>query len=256
MSKLEHYRFLALITLDYLSEGYARSISYDGWAPLDDEFQKQKHLVEQYYERKESGKLKNKAEKLIAPFINNADVAFAAYILEKTNPSIDIFEGVKTHVFEILKLKKLLTRKDADAVSTVLRIYQQSNSGFEHEDVLKKMLLNYYESGKKGGVKTKSNPESKKQKNIKEIISPDGKKRLNITWNESGNDISTCVSIKFEKATGVVFSKACIDPDLNATWKNNDTIIITVTKKSCEESVRHLIVQSFDERVIVEYIEI
>ena len=61
-------------------------------------------------------------------------------------------------------------------------------------------------------------------------ISPDGKRKVRVTQSSAGEDASTIVTIDFPKANGATYGTKGIYPDIEASWKDNHTIVIETRK--------------------------
>lgn len=255
MSQLHYYRDLTKATLDYLTAHYSKSIIVDGRSYIGEYYAQQQLQADKYFQRKATSLLKKQFERLVDPLRKRGDQAFARFISERTNQEFDIFKELNERVRQIVARNKISSLDEVSEVSTVLNIHQRSGADPAYEEMLKGLLQQYlathHELQYKDQLKT-----ADKNNDRQEIISPDGRKRLHISRWRSGKSSSTTVSIIFEHASTGIYGKTGIDPVLTAAWKDNGTILISTGNEGLNEDLKYRTVQSFDEIVNIEYVEL
>lgn len=273
-SELKQAKDIALATIDYLLERLGGSIVYDEFDPVSDYYQQQKTIIEKYYKQRRLDRLQQKFISLTKGLQNSADINFAAYIKKKTDYDIDIFKDLSISINTIIEQKEIRNEQELKDVSTMLEVYKQTSKNEAMIEKLKNMLFDYSKVNqisrkekagysevisreKKDGKETVTMRVSTgpKPKHLKEqeAISPDGERRLCVTQWSDGKRASTYVTIIFPTSSGAVYGANGIC-DINAFWKDNATVVIE-TKKDYTGHTQHKIVRSFNDTIIIEYIE-
>lgn len=194
---------------------------------------------------------------LIEALKNRVDLEFGSYIKMTTGYNFDLFKVERSKVQSVLANGIIDTEEDSWAVNLMLRVYQTASDDFQTEEVLKKLLSDFYDREKESnkifkGKNLHSKVVKKLEKdgivtetieflshgklghfNIREAVSPDGKRKVTITERSDAKYPSTSVTISFDGACGPVYGTNDIYPDVNAFWKDNDTIVMGNKETLC-----------------------
>ena len=85
--------------------------------------------------------------------IRRGDLTFNDYIKEKTGWAIDIFETLEVRINEILEQNKINNKNQVDDLVIMLNIYQQQSVDQSKIDMLKTLLISYFD-----GIKMTKSP--------------------------------------------------------------------------------------------------
>jgi len=276
-TELHRKRSIVLATLDYLLDNYVGIIIYDDFDPVKDYYVQQQVQAEKYFKQRKLDRLDQQLHRLTEGFKHQVNLEFPHYIRERTGYEIDIFAYERNRVAGVLAKQRIDTEEESRSVSLILKsnqlVYQ------DKEEILKFLLRDLSERKKEFNELSQKSKKVSSQIvetverdgmitetiqicfgpkpvhfNQREVFSPDGKLRLTITESSDGRHPSTTITIFFEKASRPLYGTNGLYPDLNAFWKDNNTIIIE-TKKSYVKGFQHGKVQSFDDTVLVEYLE-
>lgn len=274
-AELEKHRVVLSTTLDYLLNQFTGTIVYDDFDPIKDYYEQQKIQAGKYFKQRRLDRLEEQLRRLTEGFKYQANLEFGKYIKEKTGYEIDIFAEERNWVEEVLGKQRIDTEKESLAVSLILRTNLMSK---DKENIL--LLIEDYHHRKKelderspknkkvsseiiktveeDGIITETIEISFGPKPLhfieREAFSPDGKHRVTVTEWSDGNHPSTSVNIFFDKANGPIYGANGLYPDINAFWRDNNTIVIE-TKKSYPNGLQLRKAQSFDDIIYVEYME-
>jgi hypothetical protein len=276
-TELEKHRAIVSATLDYLLDHFTGTIVYDDFDLIKDYYEQQKIQTGKYFRQRRLDRLGAQLRRLTEGFKHEVNQKFEQYIRERTGYEIDVLAEERNQVEEVLAKQTIDTEKEAIAVSLCLRTNRLVSQ--EEENSLKLLLEDYYESRREldkhrpkqekvnseiiktveeDGMITETIKISFGPKPLhffeREAISPDGKRRVTVTEWSDGKNSSTSVIIFFDKASGPIYGASGLYSDVNASWKDNNTIVIE-TKKSYFNGLQHRKVQSFDDIIFVEYIE-
>jgi len=276
-SESEKYKILVLATLDYLIDRHTGEFVCDGFDPVTQYFEEQKVQAEKYRHRGQPKKLMQQLERLVEGLRHRMDFEFEIYIIERTGYDLDLFADLKSFGEKIVLDGKIYNETQSRKVIELIRLYNQQNSDDKKKERLEKILSGYYgkpadrralNQGKTKVVKTEekegiitetiqvsfgSGPGHSEQR---EVLSPDGMRRLFIS-EYTGKDESyavTSVNISFKTSSGGIYAVKGIHPDINAFWRNNNTVVIE-TSKSYTGLMQHRLVQSFQDVIQIEYVE-
>jgi hypothetical protein len=280
-TELEKYRAILLATIDYLISKHAGSFVVDNEDFIGDSYQQQKLQTEKYFNQRRLDRLKQQFLRLTKGLQNQPDLTFGNYIKEKTGYDMDIFEDVRKRVDAIVEQNKINNEKELSDVNSMLHFYKQSQGNDQMMHKLKALFMDY--ANQKAALDKSVFPKKRKNEytkiiskveengvekttftaitgakpkhwEVEEVLSPDGKRRLHVTQWSDGKHASTCVSVIFPTASGAVYGVNGICPDVKAFWKNNSTIVIK-TNKDYLANIQCKEVRSFDDVIIIEYIE-
>jgi len=257
-SELKRYRDILLATLEYHIVQFKVG-EYGGEDRLAF-FQQLKKQVEENYQKGRLSILKQWFRDMSEGPRETRDLNYCTYIREKTGYDIDIFKGFQERIEKIINRKRIRSANEyRDVLQMVDNLCQQKPFDAVKVAILNKLLIAYDE--KITGRKI-SESNAVKQKNqrlfirkVFEIPSPDQKRMLTI--NEFGideTDCSTQVTINFRTSGAGVYGLAGINHDINAYWKDDNTIVIE-TRKDLKATQKWERVQSFQNVIKVEYIE-
>lgn len=274
-SELERHKAILLAALDYLEERFGGSLVYDEFDPATAYYQQQKTQTEKYFKQRRLDRLQQRLARLTKGMQNKGAFAFAAYLKEKTGYDIDLVEDVRKRVDTIVAQNEIRSQKELNDVFTMLQYYQTAAADEKGVEKLESLLSDYSKrsnetsrkrkgeftevisSVEKDGVKevTVSISTGPKPKHFAEqvAVSHDGNRRLRVVQWGDGKNASTYVDIMFPKASGVVFGMSGIH-DVKAFWKDNATIVIE-TPKNPTAHTQHKQVRSFDDIIMIEYME-
>jgi hypothetical protein len=275
-SELRRHRAILLATLDYLEERLGGSFVCDQCDPVAEYYQRQKIQTEKYFKQSRLDRLQQRLATLTNGLEKRVDLAFAAYIKEKTGYDIDIFEDLRNRVNSIIAQNEIRCQNELNDVGSMLRFYRETAADRKKVEKLKSLLTDYSKETKKISGKGKSGysevisivekdsieevtvriSSGPKPKHFEEKweTSPDGKRKLRIVQWSDGKHASTCVDVMFPTASGTVYDISGIHPDVKALWKDNSTIVIE-TKKLYPANAQHRQVRSFNDVINIEYIE-
>ncbi len=232
--------------------------------------------------------LKNKRNKLIKKFNQQMNYSlkknylqFEQYINEKIGYKLDLLAEVKKHVDKIMQQGKINNENEFDHAGILLdNLMEDGNS--EKTNQLKKLRKDYLENNlvashaakryskavnireKNGNVQelhvTIVGGPSPRHHEIRKTISPDENRFVIVQElghnKKARNNSTTSVQVHLEKSNGLIYSVSGIHSDINAFWKDNNTIIIETRKEyAALTRVKHRQVQSFDNTINIEYIE-
>ncbi len=251
-TELKRHRDIIFATIDYLLEQTAGSLIFDEFDPVTDYYQRAKQQTEKYYQKGRLDRLQQRLHSITENPRHTGDLRFGSYIREKTGYDIDIFESLRNRIDTIIEQKEIKNQKELRDVSTMLNVYQQTPGDQKKIDILNNLLIDFA----KRTSKPKSSRKNKHLSNqLSEAYSPDHQRKLIVAKSGTDeNNASTYVVIQFEHASGPIFGTRGINPNINAYWKDNSTIVIETKKDyivvtQCEQ------VQSFQDIVKIEYIE-
>jgi hypothetical protein len=274
---LEKHKVILSATLDYLMNHFTGTIVCDDFDPMKDYYEQQKIQVDKYFKQRRLDRLEQQFRRLIEHFKHSLYLEFEHYIRETTGHEINIFAKERTIVAEVLAKQRIDNEEESRVVNLMLTTNQFASRN--EEKVLKFFLVDFFTRKNQFGELSakKKNVSSEVVKivekdgiitetvqisvgpkpvhfNQREVLSPDGKRRFNITEWGDGKHPSTFVTVCFDKASGPVYGANGLYPDLNAFWRDNNTIVIQI-KKNYVSGLKHRKVQSFDDIIFVEYME-
>ncbi len=270
------YQTLVIATLDYLIDHYTGEFVYDGWDPVKQHYENQKVQAEKYGKKGQLGKLKKQLDEFVERLQINADLDFHDYIKKRTGFELNIFKDLEDFRDEVLLRGEIRDEIESRKLSRLLMYYERTGVDTEKQTGLYKILTDFHEKAatqqKQSGTSRVVRTEEKdgiitetievsfgprpKHHERREVLSPDGERRLYISeWmNNEGTQANTSIGISFKTASGGIYVVDGIHPDINAFWKNNNTVVIE-TSKDYSILSQHRLIQSFDDVVNVEYVE-
>lgn len=276
-TELEKHRVVVSATLVYLLNHFTGTIVYDNFDLIKDYYEQQKVQASKYFKLRRLDRLKEQLRRLTEGFKHQGNLEFGKYIRESTGYEIDIFAKEINQIEQVLAKQKIDNEEDSQAVRVGLRTNLLVCKG--KENILNLLLGDFYERKKelyqlspknkkvrteiiktveKDGIITTTVRTSFGPKPLhfieREAFSPDGKRRITVTEWSDGKHPSTNVTIFFDKVSGAIYGANGLYPDVNAFWKDNNTIVVE-TKKSYVNGLQHRKLQSFDDIILVEYIE-
>lgn len=257
-SELDRHRIIVLAAIDYFIKR-SRGINYGEPGPTTN-YEHLKKRAEDHYQKNRLSQLKQWLLDLTEEFRETGDLAFDQYIKEKTGYDLDIFGSFQDRIGKVIKRKRIKTENEyRDVLAMVDNLCQQMPVDQDKIDVLNSLLIDFDE--RVSGTKT---PKDKRTssgktnyfiKEVSESYSPDNKRKVTII--ESGrneNHASTQVAIQFGQSGAGVYAANGVNLGIKAYWKNNNTILVE-TRKDYLVLQKWEQVQSFQDIVIVEYIE-
>jgi hypothetical protein len=258
-SELKRHRLILLATLDYFIER-SKGINYGGFDPIA-HYQQLKEQTEENYQKGSLTRLKQWLRDMTEEPRETGDLSFSRYIKEKTGYDIDIFSSFQKRIDKIIERKQVRTESEyRDVLAMVDNLCQETPVDSDKIDLLNNLMLDF--DDKISGTKTPKSKRKASRKNkhfinqLSESYSPDKRRKLTLT--ESGTDenyAATQVLIQFEQSGAGVYAANGINLAIKTYWKDNNTIVIE-TKKDYVVIQRWEQVQSFQDVVKVEYLEI
>ncbi len=277
-AELEKNLALVLATLDYLLKINRGIIVYDDFDSVGSYYEQQKVQAQKYFELRRLDKLVRQFHKSLNSTKGRDALEVSKYIKEHSGYEIDLFAEEKKHIEAVLNKGRIDSKEERNAISFMLgtnkiakiekekikklRILYSDfcQKAFEAEKLSPKRKRGYTEITKieeKDGViiehiESSNGPKPKHFKERK-VMAPDGKRKLIISEVTIAKHSSTTVSIAFKNVTMGAFGMTGIHPELNAYWKDNNTIVIE--SKSFPPFSQTKKLRSFDDTVEIEYIE-
>ena len=143
-SELKRLKDILFVTVDYIilqieSEG----LSKNDFEVIADYYKQQKQQIEKYFQISRLDILQRRLHSLILFPIRKADLTFNEYVKERTGYEIDIFEGLRIHIEEIIAQNKITNKKQLGDVFTMMEIYRQTSVDQKKRDILENLLKNY-----------------------------------------------------------------------------------------------------------------
>jgi hypothetical protein len=251
-AELHRLRSILLATIDYLSQHNAGSFVTDGYDAIREYFNNQQLQTEKYFRQGRLDKLQQKLRNLTKGPQNRADLQFGDYIHNQTGYTLDLFAEARLRLDNILKKGEILTERDSRDAGTMLFVLEQTGEDPQKVSLLRHLFAKQMHKQQAKKASADPTPADIKEQ---EAIAPDGKRRLTVSQWTDGKNASTYVSIIFEKATGPIYGTSGLHPDIQASWKDNNTIVITTQKHYSLIGTQHRQVSSFDDVINIEYIE-
>lgn len=239
-----------MATIEYLLEKTASRVK---WGDLDPVAVHYQGLgIEKHFRKGNLPRLQKILGEATEGLRGAGDLEYSGYIKEKTGYDIDLFEGLPESIDKILQQKKIRNRNEYGDARAMHSIYRQTAGKEEHIDRLAHLLTDFearlagqQSAGKRGYILNE----------VSGSYSPDKSRKVTVT--ESGTDpnhLVTQVFVHFRGAGGSVYSAPGSNLGIRVYWKDNSTLVIE-TAKDLPASTRHEQVQSFDDIVMVEYLE-
>lgn len=276
-SILTKYNALVVATLDYLIENYTGEFVYDGCDPIRMHYQFEQKQAAEYEKLGDLQRLEQQLDLYTGRLLQNADFGFTDYIRQRTGYEFDIFNNLKIMGDEVLSRAEIADEAECRKVEHLLfmngklKLNHEENKKFvnllgnfrdkmrlvqENDPNISKVSRTEERDGETVEVVEISFGPQPKHSKRREIASPDKKRSLQISeWmHQNGEQAITSVGLSFRTASGGVYAVDGIQPDLNAYWKDNQTVIIE-THKGYKVLTQHRLMQSFDDVVKVVYIE-
>ncbi|RXF72285.1 hypothetical protein [Arcticibacter tournemirensis] len=271
------YQTLVIATLDYLIDHYTGEFVYDGWDPVKQHYERQKVQAEKYGKKGQLAKLKKQLDEFIERLQINADSDFHDYIKKRTGFELNIFKDLEDFRDEVLLRGEIRDEIESRKLSRLLMYYERTGVDTEKQTALYKILTDFLE---KAAAQQKQNSTTRivrteekdgviietievsfvprpKHNKRREVPSPDGERRLFISeWvDNKGTQANTSIDISFKTCSGGIYAVDGIHPEINALWKNNNTVVIE-TSKDYSILFQHRLIQSFEDVVNEEYMSI
>jgi len=151
---LQRHRDILIVTIDYILEKIAsEDLPKDGFDAVSGYYIKQKQDVEKLFETRKLYNLQQRLIKLTELPIRRGDLTFNEYIKQKTRWTIDIFEPLRVQINEIIEQNKINSKKQVNDLMIMLNIYQQQSVDQSKIDMLKTLLISYFD-----GIKMTESP--------------------------------------------------------------------------------------------------
>lgn len=140
-SELIKYKSLILATLDYTMAIFRiKTTSFDS----NENFNSIKVQTEENYKKGRLTLLKQCFRDLSEPYIENIDLKFNKYLIEKTHYGIDIFKDYNERINKIIKKGKITTDNQFYDVSILANELSQSEQKDDTKiEILNMLLVNY-----------------------------------------------------------------------------------------------------------------
>lgn len=273
----DKYKALVVATLDYLIEHYTGEFVCDGFDPIKDYYQRQQIQAGKYGKQGNVKRLQQQLDKFTDRLLQNTDLAFTEYIKERTGYELDIFKDLLALGEEVLSSGEIRDEAESRKVMALIELNKKTEIEGEKAEQLISILNNFsrlmslrdqqnpqiskvsrteeIDGEMVEFVEISYGPRPKHNKN-REVVSPDKKRRIYISeWmHPNGDQANTSVNISFKTSSGGIYVVEGICPELNAFWKDNNTVVIE-TNKAYKILLQYYLMQSFDDEVRVEYVE-
>jgi hypothetical protein len=278
-SELQRHRAILLATCDYLLKRNRGCFVVDGADHIAEGYEQEKERIEQHFQQGNLKELQRELQRRTAMFSNRVDLQFVSYIKGTTGYDLDLFAALRSRMDGIIAQKQIHTEKERNDVHLLLRAYEHTGEAPQQKAILESLLKDYYDGTRSAGSSLQSQDAEQvevtkrvvkdgveeqtirislgpKPAHLKEqeAVSPDGKRKLRVTQWSDGQGASTYVNILFPTVNGSVFGSNGINPDVKGYWKDNNTIVIEY-RKEYSVNTKHYKVSSFDDVVMIEYIE-
>jgi hypothetical protein len=278
-SELQRHRAILLAACDYLLKRNRGCFVVDGADQIAESFEQEKERIEQHFQQGNLKELQRELQRRTAMFSNRVDLQFVPYIKETTGYDLDLFAALHSRMDGIIAQKQIHTEKERNDVHLLLRAYEHTGEAPREKAILESLLKDYYDRTRSAGSSLQSQTSDRVEvirtvvkdgveeqtfrmstgpkpahHKEEEAIAPDGKRKLCVTQWSDGQGASTYVSIHFPTANGAVFGSEGINPEVKGYWKDNNTIVIEY-RKEYPVNTKHYKVSSFDDVVMIEYIE-
>lgn len=285
--ELEKYFRLVQATFDYLTTKFGRKLVIDDVALDEVMYSNQKIIAEKQFNERRLDKLKKQLKVETNWLMFTLDLDFSDYIKKNTAYEFDLFEDIKNATEEVLKKGIIENETDSRNVGLMINLYEKTVPDPEkmsrlqalqkdfHDKKWKSMEMESKKSKKQyeehsqtrewveengmmmevisGTVTVWDGPKPKHYKERKETA-PNGKLSFTLTEYTSGKQSSTDVSIDFPETRIQIYHAEGIHPDINAFWKDNNTICIE-TLKQYTTLPKYKKVESYGDIVFIEYTE-
>ncbi|MES2652736.1 MAG: hypothetical protein V4663_13425 [Bacteroidota bacterium] len=282
-AELQKHLTLVHATFDYLTIQFGRILVCDDVPSNEVMYTNQKARAEIYFKERRLDKLqkqlKGETEWLMITF----DLEFENYIKKNTAYELDLFAEARSRTEEVLKKGKIEDNKDSHYVAIMTNLYEKTAGDPQKIKSLQFLQKIFYEGkGKPHSVSSKYTEEHtelvkrvEKDGTIEETfistvtywdgpkpshfnerkeMAPDGERWFTLTECASSKDSSTTVTIAFSKMSVQTYYAVGIHPNINAFWKDNNTIVIETEKSYTTHSKYHK-VESYGDVIAIEYIE-
>ncbi len=291
-AELEKYLAITLATYDYLISIYGRMIVCDDVSSYETSYNNAKGIAETYFKERQLAKLKKQFKNETEWLKIQLDLEFGDYIKKHTGYIIDIFADSRANAEEVLAKGSIESEKERRDVSQMVCLHQKTARNpnelkklsvllddfherkrvedkdlpkhkkffkpFEHESEETRLVERAEKDGiiEETFVLTVTEWDGPKPKHYKqrEEIAPDGKHRLTINECTSGKHSSTTVSVCFTETMIQVYYVDGIHSNINALWKDNNTIVIE-TEKNHTTHAKYKKVETYGDIITIEYIE-
>lgn len=275
--ELEKYRAIVIACLHYLEQTSGKSFVVDEQSAVATYYQQQQIQTEKYFQQRRLDKLKQQFTRLLTSLRYVADKDFSMYIKNVTGHELDIFEELRNKAKTFLEQKEIRDKKDFDTIGELLYYFENTAPDPHTVEKLHELMRNYYLNNQRLFEKKDRNHTEEISRVVKDAVeevtfqittgprlkyfneqmssSPNGKKWLRVVQWSDGKHANTTVTIGFPNANGAIYNVNEIYPDIRAYWKDDHTISIE-TKKRIKPSLQHHFVQSFEDRIQIEYIEL
>jgi hypothetical protein len=220
---LTKYRSLILATLDYLLEKFTGMIVYDHYDPTREYYEQQQVQAEKYFKLRRLDRLEQQFARL-SDHQRRGDPEFEDYLERTTGFKFDVsmlVEPTPSIVFDI-------------------EYMEDGDENYEGDTMI-------VDSRRWSGPKPKHFVES-------EAIAPDGKRKVVVVQWAQGNHASTYINVNFKEVIGVIYGAMGICPEVKASWKDNQTILIE-TLKSYDANTKYAQISNFADVIKIEYLE-
>lgn len=241
--ELTKYRTLILATLDYHLEKSSGIIVYDQYDPIREYYEQQQVQAEKYFKLRRLDRLQQQFTRLTEQQKQRPDMEFDNYIERKTGYNFGAFEELKTRVKAIVEQGKVADGQEQIDIMSML--------DFEEDNTVLLSLLPY--EVRLSREMSKKSPGFRKEGGPNEAIAPDGKRKIMVI-HPNGKHACTYINIFFKEVSGAIYGTIGICPEVKASWKDNQTILIE-TLKSYDAPTKCAQVSNFADVIKIEYLE-
>jgi hypothetical protein len=240
---LTKYRSLTLAALDYHLEKFTGLIVYDQYDSLKEYYEQQQVQVEKYYKLGRLDRLEQQFARLTVQQKQFPDMHFDNYIETKTGYKLGYFEELKARVKAIVEQGKIAYGQEQIDIMRMLDF--KGNNTVLLSLLPYEVRLSMEMTKKHRGFRIEGGPN--------EAIAPDGKRKIMVIHPE-GKHACTHINIFFKEISAPIYGTMGICPEVKASWKDNQTILIE-TLKSYDSHTKYAQVSNFADVIKIEYLE-
>ncbi len=273
-AELERSKKIIDATLDYLLINDIGKLIFDGVDSDKENYGYQKTQADKYFHSNQLEKLENQLRGLTMSFMGKPSLDLEKHIKKNTGYDFDIFAEHRSGFEEVLAKGRIDTDKECNDFCIMI-----SQEITDEKELVEKYghLLGDFNQRRMAAIE--ASPELKKEydekhelveedgeligifyshgkpshHNRREVESPDKQRRLSITEHAYSDQSSTQIDLDFKNYGCSLYSVDGIHPEINAFWKDNQSIVIET--KGYEPSHRkYRKLEIYGDIITVEYI--
>jgi hypothetical protein len=273
-AELERHKIIIDATIDFLLLYDTGKFVFDGRDGSKESYKRQQAEAEKNFNNSNINKLEQQLLKLTNSLRYRPSLDSRSYIQEQTGYDFDVFAANRENFEKVVAKGHVDNEIECNDVCIMLSHLRIDEK--EIEDIYAPMLEDFHQ---RQMAKIESSPELKKKYDehheiiekdgeqieifyshgkpphhkTREELSPNGIGRLCITEDGHEDHSSTSIHLNFELYGCGVYSVEGIHPEINAFWKDNQTIVIET--KGHESQPKYKKIEIYGNVFAIEYIE-